>query len=223
MHALAREMADHPRRRPFSGLLFQARDGRELEVKVMQHFLWSHAEKQFGLVVERHLEVGEDPPDVRCHDGAGRRIGVEITELVDPDIRAENAYRLLKASTEGGHERSVPVPEGATPEYARLCSENPCMRVYSQSEGLDAIQQLLSVKDRKIAKRREARGAAWDYDAIFVVAFTDNHTIAESGFYAAAQQHEFGPFSCVDRAFLVSEPFPTIGDGIIELPVRVGS
>ncbi|MCA8951139.1 MAG: hypothetical protein KDE27_16655 [Planctomycetes bacterium] len=232
-----RQMADHPRRRPF-GALFQGRDNRELEQRVMTHFYYSVGEVDLGLKVDAYLGDGQDPPDYRCSDRAGRRFGVEIVELVDQGERAENAYRLKRASEPGGHEHSVPVPEGATPGLERMFRENPCMRVYTPDQGIAAIDQLLHDKDRKIAKRRGARGEAWDYDEILVLVFTNNHTIAKGGFYRAAQQNQFGPYSMIGRAFLVAEPFfgigtpvrsalgttqmgmPAYGDGIIELPLR---
>ena len=40
----------------------------------------------------RHRRPGNDPPDCEADDGAGGRVGIEVTELVDPDsIKAARA------------------------------------------------------------------------------------------------------------------------------------
>lgn len=213
-----KEIADHPRRRPF-GALFQARDNRELEQQVMTHFYYSMGEPHLGLRVEAYLEDGRDPPDYRCRDQHGRVVGIELVELVDQDERRINADRLARTSNGGTHEHSLRVPQGATPGFARMLRERTVMRMYQHDDGLGAIASLLNRKDAKIGRKRRSEGKAWDYDQIIVLVFTNNWTIAEAGFYQSAQENRFGPFNLIERAFLVSEPFFGLGDGIIELPI----
>lgn len=94
---LAEFMAEAVRsRRPHAGYFSFRADRSIEELGVLNAFAKALKEDSQNFFKEpRHSDQGNDPPDCEALTLTGERIGIEITELVDPDSAA--AARLGKA------------------------------------------------------------------------------------------------------------------------------
>jgi hypothetical protein len=133
---------------------------------------------------------GEDPPDCEARDAQGKRIAIELTELVNRQA-VETAAKLKKASA----------PQSAMPTPV----EWPC------ADLLSVIQQRL---DRKDHRERLKDGP---YDEYIVVIHTAEQRLDLDSVRACVQDHRFKVTSGIDRAYISLDYYPGLGYPLVRL------
>lgn len=127
--------------------------------------------------------VSDDPPDALLISVDGRRFGVEVTELVDPDTVKRHRHRLKTG-------------EGSPYDWADWTADLAASR----------IAELVEAKDQKLAAARE------HYHELFVAIMTDEPAITlELAQLAVGLGRP--RVDNIDRAFLLLSYHPAVDAG----------
>jgi hypothetical protein len=123
----------------------------------------------------------QDPPDVVLPLASGRRIGIEVTEIIDP--KAVEMARFLKRKRDGWSPKDLVLAGWPWAEWP-------------DDQLSDSLLKATSTKDRKLAR------VAAGYDELYLAMITDEPDIdAEK---AARVVSALGaPAASIDRAFLM--------------------
>lgn len=122
----------------------------------------------------------QDPPDVVL-PLADRRIGIEVTEIIDP--RAVATARHLKKKRDGWSPKDLAMADWPWPEW-------------SDDRLRDAVAAAIAIKDKKLA------GAAAAYDEVYLAMATDEPDIDFDQAARVVASLEASTTN-IDRAFLL--------------------
>src|SRR5262245_59519791 len=127
--------------------------------------------------------VRPDPPDVLLETVNGRRIGIEVTELVDPDAVKRHRYRKGR---------------GDPPAYD--------FAQWTPTKVAKTLSQIIGIKDRKLQK------VAGGFDECFLAVVTDEPAI-DDWLSRDAVSRCWSTVQHIDRAFLVMSYHPATDVG----------
>jgi hypothetical protein len=163
------------------------------EYGVAQDFVSAASHEPGGPFSDLKLRPrGEDPPDCEVRDAQGKRLALEVTELLDQDAVAAAAAAKLKRESVG--QASMPTPVEWT------CAELVIL-----------VQQRLDKKDF----RDRLKGGP--YDEYIVVLYTAEQRLDSATVRPCLHEHRFTEPSGIDRAYLSLDYEPGSGYPLVRL------
>jgi hypothetical protein len=135
---------------------------------------------------------GEDPPDCELTSSDGRRLAVEITELVDrKTVEAVNEY--IKRNP------TAPRPGGWV-EW-------------------DSAKLIAALEERLAAKHFRHKLKGGPFDEYIVLVYTAEPALDGDSTRRLIADHQFTPYPAIDRAYLLLDYMPDINFPLIRLPL----
>ena len=151
------------------------RDVEELSVvQSLNESLAHHGQPFFHSLQSRGR--GNDPPDCEARSCTGRRVGIEVTELVERKSMEEASSRR-PIPRERWEERCKPFPE---------------------SQLFDLLAERIANKDKSLVKSRGG-----PYDEYVLIIYCDEPRVLDYGLIEYVRGTTFPRTTLIDRAFLL--------------------